>query len=123
MTFEWLLGCVNRPRGLFAYLISRHATRVKLQTEKARQEGTADLIRLLPNGAVFKDGTGDSWREIWMPPTAPRPALFILPPEQDQPQAQGPSESNQARQENNPSHSLDKGPTQLTAGEHSDSAD
>jgi hypothetical protein len=115
---NWLLRCLNPRGGLFAYLTSRDQNRAKIQLEKTRQESTASLIRQLPNGAVFRDGTTDSWREIWMPPALPPSALFLLTAEQEQPQARRPGTSHQLPEEIYPCQSPDDEMTQLTAGQH-----
>jgi len=115
---SWLLQCLTPRSGLFAYLTSRDQNRAKIKLEKTRQESTATLIRQLPNGAVFRDGTTDSWREIWMPPATPPSTLFLLAAEHEQPQAQGPGMSHQLSKETNTCHSLDESQTKLTAGQH-----
>lgn len=120
---RWLLKCLSPHGGLFAYLTSRDQNKTRIQLEKARHESTVSLISQLPNGAVFRDGTTDNWREIWMPPVVPPPALFILPADHEQPQAQRPRTSHQLSGDPNTCHSLDARPTQLTAGEHPDPAE
>jgi hypothetical protein len=73
--------------GLFSYLTSRDQNKKRIELENARQEATKNIIAHLPNGAVFREGTPDGWREILMPPVTQSP-LFVLPVENPEP-AQG----------------------------------
>jgi hypothetical protein len=77
----WIVRrAVNDPDriGVFGYLAIRDRNRCQVELEHARQEAAKDLIECLPCGAVYREGTADSWREIWMPP-APRSPLFVIP--------------------------------------------
>jgi len=81
MFWGWILKRIaSRPdrMGLFGYLAIRDRNRSQIKLEGARQESAKDLIDHLPCGAVYREGTADSWREIWMPP-APRSRLFVIP--------------------------------------------
>src|SRR5262249_60165144 len=49
--------------------------RSRIDLERARVAGTRELFKDLPNGAVYREGTPDCWREIQMPP-APRTTVI-----------------------------------------------
>jgi hypothetical protein len=81
MVWRWFLKRIagrSDRTGLFGYLAIRDRNRCQVELEHARQEAAKDLIERLPCGAVYREGTADSWREIWMPP-APRSRLFVIP--------------------------------------------
>ena len=70
--------------GFFCYLASRDRNRTRIKLEKTRKEATGDIIEHLPNGAVYREGTPDGWREILMP-DALQHKLFVLAEEHDAP--------------------------------------
>jgi hypothetical protein len=87
--------------GVWDFLGKRAESKSQVDLEQARNEGTQEAIRILPRGAVLREG-GQGWvREIWMPgaavilansdpsrsipaPIRP-PALLELGPPSDQP--------------------------------------
>jgi hypothetical protein len=81
MLWGWIVrtiaGCPART-GLFSFLAIRDRNRCQIKLERARQDAFKDLITALPCGAVYREVSGDSRREIWMPP-ALRSRLFVLP--------------------------------------------
>jgi hypothetical protein len=84
MALGWILKRLangTQRTGLWAYLASRDQNKSRIELEKTRVAGTRELIEHLPNGAVYREGTPDGWREIQMP-SAPQPSLFILPGKQ-----------------------------------------
>ena len=92
MTWIWILKrFANASQGtrLWGYLASRDQNKSRIQLEKARAEGTKDLIHHLPYGAILREGTAESWREILMP-DALQPPLLVLPAEHTEPEAQSP---------------------------------
>jgi hypothetical protein len=79
MILGWILRAITGDRmGLFGYLASRDRNRSQLKLERVRQDASTELINCLPCGAVYREGAGDCWREIRMPP-APSHPLFVLP--------------------------------------------
>src|ERR1700722_9137221 len=72
------LGNGQQGLGLWGYLAIRAQNKAVADREKARIEATKDLINHLPSGAVYREGTPDGWREIWMPNTSQQ-SLFLLP--------------------------------------------
>lgn len=73
--------------GLFAYLSRRDDNKTRIELEKARGAVVKDIIGQLPDGAVFRESTGNGWREIYMPPSQASPLFFFRAddhePEQD----------------------------------------
>ena len=83
MVWEWFLRRLangQQSPGLWGYLAIRAQNKAVVEQEKARAEAATELIDHLPAGAVYRDGTSDSWREIWIPST-PQQSLFVLPVE------------------------------------------
>jgi hypothetical protein len=83
MVWEWFLKRLangQQSPGLWGYLAIRAQNKAVVEREKARAEAARELIDHLPAGAVYREGTSDSWREIWMPSTSQQP-LFVLPVE------------------------------------------
>lgn len=64
--------------GPFGYLAIRDGNRCQVKLERARQQAFKELMTDLPCGAVYRETTGDSQREIWIPPVT-RPTVFVLP--------------------------------------------
>jgi len=84
MAWGWILKRLAhgaQATGLWGYLASRDQNKSRIELERARVAGTKELIEHLPNGAVYREGTPDGWREIQMPSTSQLP-LFVLPVEQ-----------------------------------------
>jgi hypothetical protein len=76
-----------RGTGLFGYLAVRDRNRTEIQLECARKDSMTKIIELLPPGAVYREGTADGWREIYMPSDNP-PYLLVLPStKKERPQA------------------------------------
>jgi hypothetical protein len=81
MLWGWVMRTVVGPHdrtGLFDYLAVRDANRCQIELERARQQAFKDLVRGLPRGAVYREISGDSSREISIPST-PRLPVFVLP--------------------------------------------
>lgn len=81
MLWGWIVKSIaSRPdrTGLFGYLAIRDSNRCQIELERRRQEAFKDVIGDLPCGAVYREVTGDSRREIWMPPP-PGSRLVVLP--------------------------------------------
>jgi hypothetical protein len=81
MVFGWILkrlGHETQTTGLWGYLASRDRNKSRVEYEKARIAATKELIDHLPNGAVYREGTPEGWREIQMP-LVPEPPLFVVP--------------------------------------------
>jgi hypothetical protein len=56
--------------GVWDFLSKRAAGKSRVSLEQLRNEGTREAIRILPRGAVLREG-GQEWvREIWMPGAA-----------------------------------------------------
>lgn len=72
----------SQGAGLFGYLTSRDQNQSRVKYENARKEATKDIIGHLPDGAVYREGTPDGWREILMPQAAPQ--LAFMAPEHDE---------------------------------------
>jgi hypothetical protein len=70
--------------GLWDFLGKRSADKSRVQLEKARNDGTQELIPLLQPGMVLTEGGPDWFREIRMPearpPGAPLNAATSRPP-------------------------------------------
>jgi hypothetical protein len=99
MVLGWILRRLanhSQGTGLFGYLTSRDQNKTRIKLESARQEATKDIIAHLPNGAMFREGTSNGWREILMPPATQSP-LFVLPVENSEP-AQEPCEPTELPQ-------------------------
>lgn len=95
MALGWILKRLangSQGAGLWGYLTSRDQNKTKIKLEKARAAGTKELIQELPDGATYREGTPDGWREIQMPST-PQPPLFVLPVQQQESAAENPHES------------------------------
>jgi hypothetical protein len=92
MAWGWLLrrlGNGQQGLGLWGYLAIRAQNKAAVDREKTRIEATKDLIDHLPSGAVYREGTPDGWREIWMP-NASQQSLFLLPVEHLEPTRESP---------------------------------
>ena len=79
MALRWFLKRLARgaqDTGLWGYLASRDQNKSRIELERVRVAGTKELIDHLPNGAVYREGTPDGWREIQMPPAS---QLFVMP--------------------------------------------
>jgi hypothetical protein len=60
----------SRRDSVWDFLSKRAEGKGRVDLEQARNEGTQEAIRLLPRGAVLREG-GQGWiREIWMPGAA-----------------------------------------------------
>jgi hypothetical protein len=77
--FRRLTSDSRHHLGLFGYLTSRDRNKTRIKLENARREATMDLIDHLPSGAMYREGTADGWREIWIPDLTSQPPLFVLP--------------------------------------------
>ena len=70
--------------GMWDFLGKRSADKSRIEMEKARNDGTRDLIPLLKPGMVLIEGGADWFREIRMPealkPGIPPNAVTIRPP-------------------------------------------
>lgn len=77
--------------GLWAYLASRDQNKSRIELERARIAATKELIERLPNGAVYREGTPDGWREIQMPPVS-QTSLLVVPVEPRDSEPHEPSE-------------------------------
>lgn len=87
MVWGWLLRRLTSSRqgpGLWGYLAIRAQNKGLVEREKARAQAAIDVISHLPDGAVYREGTSDSWREILMPSTS-QPSLVVLPAEHREP--------------------------------------
>jgi hypothetical protein len=80
MALRWILGLV-RGSGLWGYLTSRDQNKSQIELAKVHVVETKELIKDLPYGAVYREGTRDGWREIHMPPA---PQLFVMPVRHDE---------------------------------------
>jgi len=83
MAWGWIfkrLATGSTEMGLFGYLSNRDQNKTRIKLESARQQATMDIIDHLPNGAVYREGTPDGWREIMMP-WEPQSSLFMIPME------------------------------------------
>lgn len=82
MLWGWIVRTMTRcpdRAGLFGYLAVRDGNRCQIKLECARQRAFKDLIDDLPRGATYREITGDSRREIWLPPPASKSPVFVLP--------------------------------------------
>lgn len=70
MLWGWILKrCTDdvQNTGLWGYLASRARDKSRVNLDRSHTEGTMRLVDRLPYGAVVREGTADTWREIRMP--------------------------------------------------------
>jgi hypothetical protein len=79
MLWGWILKrCTDdvENTGLWGYLASRARDKSRVNLDRSHTEGTMRLVDRLPYGAVVREGTADTWREIRMP-DPPQPPIFL----------------------------------------------
>jgi hypothetical protein len=70
-----MTGITRGCGGLWAFLTARARGKTRIDLERERNLGTAQVIRLLPPGAELVEGNPSGWRRvIRMPGTCPTAA-------------------------------------------------